>query len=160
VSAAALHLKGHRGGATLITGGGRPEQRERGYYIEPTVFGRVDNRSTIAREEVFGPVVSVIPVQSEDEAVDVANDTIYGLNSAVFTNDLQKAYDVAQRIRAGTVGHNGIRREHGMPFGGFKQSGLGREGGAEGLRAFLETKTVILDGLPQNLGRTVVMESA
>jgi acyl-CoA reductase-like NAD-dependent aldehyde dehydrogenase len=111
------------------------------------VFGKVDNRSTIGREEIFGPVLSVIPVTSDDEALTVANDTIFGLNAAVFTNDVEKAYRFARAIRAGTVGHNGVRREHGLPFGGFKQSGIGREGGPEGLLPYLETKSIILDGM-------------
>ena len=99
--------------------------------------------------------MSVIPVDDEAQALEVANDTIYGLNAAVFTNDLDRAYAAARRIRAGTVGHNGIRREQGLPFGGFKQSGLGREGGREGLVPYLETKVLILDGMPGNAGRVV-----
>jgi acyl-CoA reductase-like NAD-dependent aldehyde dehydrogenase len=147
--------KGKAEGARLATGGKRPAHLDRGFFVEPTVFGDVDNNSTIAREEIFGPVVSVIPVDDEAQALEVANDTIYGLNAAVFTNDLDRAYTAARRIRAGTVGHNGIRREQGLPFGGFKQSGLGREGGREGLVPYLETKVLILDGMPGNTGRVV-----
>jgi acyl-CoA reductase-like NAD-dependent aldehyde dehydrogenase len=135
-------------GATLATGGGRPKDLERGWFVEPTVFGNVDNSSTIAQEEIFGPVLSVIPAADEDDAVRIANDTIYGLNSSVFTGDVDRARQVASRLRAGTVGHNGFKTDFGMAFGGFKQSGLGREGGKEGLLPFLETKTVILDGPP------------
>ncbi len=142
--------KGIAEGATLATGGGRPKDLERGYYVEPTVFGNVDNHATIAREEIFGPVLSVIPADNEDHAVTLANDTIYGLNSSVFTNDVNRARQVASQLRSGTVGHNAFRTDFGMAFGGFKQSGLGREGGTEGLLPFLETKTVILNGEPSS----------
>ena len=140
--------KGKAEGATLATGGGRPKHLEKGYYIEPTVFGNVDNASTIAQEEIFGPVLSVIPARDEEQAVEIANDTIYGLNASVFTNDTDRARQVAGRLRSGTVGHNAFRTDFGIAFGGFKQSGIGREGGTEGLLPFLETKTVILDGPP------------
>jgi aldehyde dehydrogenase (NAD+) len=140
--------KGKAEGAVLATGGQRPPHLGRGYFIEPTVFGNVDNQSTIGREEVFGPVLAVVPVKDTDEALAVANDTIFGLNAAIFTHDVGKAFAVARNIRAGTVGHNGVRRELSLPFGGFKQSGFGREGGAEGLQEYLETKVVILDGVP------------
>ena len=140
--------KGVDEGAKLATGGGRPADLERGWYVEPTVFGNVDNGSTIAQEEIFGPVLSVIPADDEADAINIANDTIYGLNSAVFTEDVDRARDVASQLRAGTVGHNGFRTDFGIAFGGFKQSGIGREGGREGLLPFLEAKTVILDGRP------------
>ena len=93
-------------------------------------------------------MLSVIPAEDEDDAIDIANDTIYGLNAAVFTNDVDRARAVAARIRSGTVGHNGYRLDIGIGVGGYKQSGIGREGGLEGLRTFQETKTVILDGPP------------
>jgi acyl-CoA reductase-like NAD-dependent aldehyde dehydrogenase len=140
--------KGIAEGATLATGGGRPKDLDRGYYIEPTVFGNVDNSSTIAQEEIFGPVLSVIPAADEDDAITIANDTIYGLNASVFTNDVERARQVAGQLRSGTVGHNALRTDFGVAFGGFKQSGIGREGGTEGLLPFLETKTVILEGRP------------
>ena len=98
-------------------------------------------------------MLAVIPADNDEQAVDIANDTIYGLNASVFTNDLERAYAVARRIRSGTVGHNGMRNEGSIAFGGFKQSGIGREGGAEGLRAYLETKVVVLDGMPTGTGR-------
>jgi len=123
----------------------------RGYYIQPTVFGNVDNNSTLAREEIFGPVLSVIPASDESHAVDIANDTVYGLNNSVFTNDPDRAYTVARQLRSGTVGQNLFRSDFGIAFGGFKQSGLGREGGVEGLLPFLESKTIILDGMPKHL---------
>jgi acyl-CoA reductase-like NAD-dependent aldehyde dehydrogenase len=137
--------KGIDEGATLAAGGQRPKDLERGWFVAPTVFGNVDNASTIAQEEIFGPVLSVIPAADEHDAVRIANDTVYGLNSAVFTPDADRARDVARHLRAGTVGHNSFRTDFGMAFGGFKQSGIGREGGVEGLRHFVETKTVILD---------------
>jgi acyl-CoA reductase-like NAD-dependent aldehyde dehydrogenase len=140
--------KGVAAGATLATGGGRPGHLDRGWFIEPTVFGNVDNSSAIAQEEIFGPVLSVIPAQNEQEAIAIANDTIYGLNASVFTNDVERARDVARQLRSGTVGHNAFRTDFGIAFGGFKQSGIGREGGTEGLLPFLETKTVILEGRP------------
>jgi len=140
--------KGVEQGATLITGGGRPKDLDRGYYVEPTVFGNVENSSVIAQEEIFGPVLSVIPADNEDEVVAIANDSIYGLNASVFTHDVDRARQIARRLRSGTVGHNAFRTDFGIAFGGFKQSGIGREGGTEGLLPFLETKTVILDSIP------------
>ncbi len=140
--------KGKAEGAKLAAGGGRPSHLNRGYFIEPTVFGNVDNSSTIAREEIFGPVLSVIAADSDAQAIDIANDTIYGLNNSVFTNDADRAYAAARRLRSGTVGHNVMRTDFSVAFGGFKQSGIGREGGVEGLHPFLEAKTVILDAMP------------
>jgi acyl-CoA reductase-like NAD-dependent aldehyde dehydrogenase len=140
--------KGKQEGARLAFGGGRPKHLERGYYIEPTVFANVSNGSTIAREEIFGPVLSVIPAASDEEAIDIANDTIFGLNSAVFTNDPDRAYAVGRRLRAGTVGHNGFKTDFSIAFGGFKQSGIGREGGLEGLYPYLEAKTMVFDQAP------------
>lgn len=138
-------------GGMLAAGGQRPAGLERGYFIEPTVFGRVDNHATIAREEIFGPVLSVIPLDSESDAVRVANDSPYGLNASVFTDDVERAYAAARELRSGTVGHNSFRTDFKIAFGGFKQSGVGREGGIEGLQHYLETKTIILDQLPSHL---------
>lgn len=135
-------------GARLVTGGGRPAHLDRGYYVEPTVFANVDNNSRIAQEEIFGPVLSVIAADNEEHAIELANGTPYGLNSAVFTNDNDRAYQVARRLRSGTVGHNGFKTDTRMGFGGFKQSGVGREGGIQGLAPYLESKTVLLDGAP------------
>ena len=145
--------KGKAEGATLATGGKRPAHLNRGYFIEPTVFGNVDNNSTIGREEIFGPVLSVIPAENEANAIEIANDTIYGLNASVFTNDVERAYATARELRSGTVGHNGFRTDFSIAFGGFKQSGIGREGGTEGLLPFLEVKTLILDDMPKSAGR-------
>jgi aldehyde dehydrogenase (NAD+) len=144
--------KGIEEGAKLVTGGTRPDMR--GYYIEPTVFGNVANNSTIGQEEIFGPVLSVIPAANEADAVRVANDSIYGLNASVFTHDADRARAVASQLRSGTVGHNNFRTDFGMAFGGFKQSGIGREGGKEGLLPFLETKTVILEERPAAYAKT------
>ncbi|KHK97830.1 aldehyde dehydrogenase [Microbacterium mangrovi] len=140
--------KGVAEGARLVAGGHRPAHLDRGFFVEPTVFANVDNRSTIAQEELFGPVLSVIPADNEEHAIELANDTVYGLNNAVFTNDVDRAYQVARRLRSGTVGHNGFKTDTRMGFGGFKQSGVGREGGAQGVFPYLESKTVLLDGTP------------
>jgi aldehyde dehydrogenase (NAD+) len=145
-----LIAKGVAEGAQLATGGKRPPHLKRGFYVEPTVFGNVDNHSTIAREEFFGPVLSVIPADSEDHAIELANDTLYGLNNSVFTNDPDRAYQVARRLRSGMVGHNAFRADLSIAFGGFKQSGVGREGGVEGLLPYLESKTIILEGIPSH----------
>jgi aldehyde dehydrogenase (NAD+) len=143
--------KGRAEGATLVTGGGRPKDLDRGFFIEPTVFANVRNDSTIGREEIFGPVISVIAADGEAQAVEIANDSVYGLNASVFTNDSARAYRVSRQLRSGTVGHNGVRTDPSIAFGGFKQSGVGREGGAEGLLPYLETKTVLLDSDPGTL---------
>jgi betaine-aldehyde dehydrogenase len=138
-------------GGTLASGGRRPPNLARGFFFEPTVFANVDNRSTIAQEEVFGPVLCVIPADDERHAINLANDTVFGLNNSVFTNDLDRAYAVARQLRSGTVGHNVFRSDMMIGFGGFKQSGIGREGGVDGLRPYLENKTIILDGLPSHV---------
>jgi aldehyde dehydrogenase (NAD+) len=130
-------------GARLIAGGpGRPEGMNRGYFVRPTVFADVTNQMTIAREEIFGPVLSMIPFDTEDEAVEIANDTPYGLTDYVQTQDADKAARVARRLRAGMVEMNGQGRSAGAPFGGYKMSGNGREGGVWGLEDFLEVKAV------------------
>jgi aldehyde dehydrogenase (NAD+) len=100
-------------------------------------------------------ILSVIPAENEANAVEIANDTIYGLNASVFTNDVERAYATARQLRSGTVGHNSFRTDFSIAFGGFKQSGIGREGGTEGLLLFLETKTLILDDMPKSAGRVV-----
>ncbi len=132
--------------ADLITGGGRPSHLNQGYFIEPTLFANVKNDSRIAQEEIFGPVLSLIPCEDEEDAIRIANASHYGLSGSVLTHDVQAAYDIARRMRTGGVSQNGLRLDFGLPFGGFKQSGLGREGGPEGLLPYLEQKTIILDG--------------
>jgi aldehyde dehydrogenase (NAD+) len=134
--------KGKQEGATLALGGGRPKNLSRGYFIEPTVFTEVDSRMTIAQEEIFGPVVSFISYDSPDDAVRKANDTVYGLHGAVYTQDAERGYQFARRVRSGSVTVNGLIVDPKMPFGGFKQSGIGREGGPEGLDLYFETKTI------------------
>jgi betaine-aldehyde dehydrogenase len=132
-------------GAAIATGGRRPAELDRGYFYEPTLLIDVDNASRVAQEEIFGPVISVITYRDEDEAVAIANDSIYGLGGAVFSADADHAFELARRIRSGTVSINGFVGSHvTTPFGGYKQSGLGREGGIEGMTAFMETKSVHL----------------
>lgn len=142
---------GQAEGAQLVAGGSRPASPSRGYFFEPTIFGHVDNRSTIAQEEIFGPVASVITYRDVEEAIALANDSSFGLNGAVFTNDLEQAYRVARRIRTGTMGHNGSRVDFSIAFGGFKQSGIGREGGPDSVLPYLESKTVVLQSAPAHL---------
>jgi aldehyde dehydrogenase (NAD+) len=137
--------------AELVTGGSRPRHLKRGYFIEPTLFAHVRNETIIAQEEIFGPVLCLIPFEDEDEAIRIANDSSYGLNGSVLTQDADAAYRIARRIRSGAVGQNGLRMDFGLPFGGFKQSGVGREGGVEGFAAYLETKTILLDAPPRAL---------
>jgi len=140
--------KGQKEGATLVTGGGHPTHLNRGYFFEPTLFADVSNDMTIAREEIFGPVLSLIPCDDVDDAIRIANDSNYGLNGSVLTHDADAAWRVSRRIRTGNVGQNGMRTDFMLPFGGYKQSGIGREGGAQGLMHYLETKTIMLDAAP------------
>ena len=138
-----LIQKGIDEGATLAAGGtGRPEGLDKGYYVKPTVFADVSNDMTIAREEIFGPVLSIIPYDSEDEAIRIANDTPYGLSGYVSSGDIDRARRVASRMRTGMVHINGADLEALAPFGGYKQSGNGREWGAHGMDEFLEVKSV------------------
>jgi aldehyde dehydrogenase (NAD+) len=137
--------KGKEQGARVATGGGRPDDQERGWFVSPTVFADVTNDMTIAQEEIFGPVLSVIKYDSPDDAVKIANDTVYGLSGAVYGADIEQAVSVARRLRTGTVAVNNMSpMDFSAPFGGFKTSGLGRELGPEGLKAFVEYKTITL----------------
>jgi aldehyde dehydrogenase (NAD+) len=130
-------------GARLVAGGtGRPEGLNRGYFIRPTVFADVHNQMRIAREEIFGPVLSIIPFDSEEDALAIANDTPYGLTNYVQTADGARRNRLARHLRSGMVEMNGQSRGRGSPFGGMKASGLGREGGVWGLEDFLEVKAV------------------
>jgi len=130
-------------GARLVAGGpGRPEGLNRGYFVRPTVFADVSPQMTIARQEIFGPVLSILRFDTENEAIEIANDTPYGLTNYVQTEDGDKAVRVARRLRSGMVEMNGQSRGAGAPFGGYKQSGNGREGGAWGMEEFLEAKSV------------------
>jgi len=136
--------KGIAEGASLITGGtGRPEGLAKGYYVKPTIFSNVRNDMTIAREEIFGPVLCILPYATEEQAVQIANDTPYGLAAYVWSADNVRARRVGNRIRAGQVALNGASGDMSTPFGGFKASGNGREYGEFGLRDFLEVKAVI-----------------
>lgn len=131
-------------GATVVIGGpGRPEGIDKGYFIKPTVFANVNNTMTIAREEIFGPVLVMIPYESEEEAVRIANDTVYGLSGYVYSGDIERARKVARKLRTGMVHLNGASGDINAPFGGYKQSGNGREWGKEGLKEFLETKALM-----------------
>jgi aldehyde dehydrogenase (NAD+) len=137
---------GRREGARLVSGGRIPPRLPRGFYIEPTLFSEVDNRMRIAQEEIFGPVLAVIAHDGDDDAVRIANDSIYGLAGAVHSADRERALAVARRLRAGTVNVNtGNAFDADAPFGGYRQSGIGREMGIEGFEEYLQTKTV---GLP------------
>ncbi len=135
-------------GARLVRGGGRPSGLETGWFVEPTVFTGVDPDATIAQEEIFGPVVSVIPYETEDEAIAIANNSSYGLNGSVFTTDIERGLRVAGRIQTGTVELNGNPAGFRAPMGGVKQSGLGREFGPEGIDAYVEVKSI---GIPTEI---------
>ena len=138
-----LIQKGIDEGARLVAGGtGRPDGLNRGFFVKPTVFADVTPDMTIAREEIFGPVLVIIPFEDEDEAIAIANDTPYGLAAFLQTGDKERAERVACKLRAGAVHINGAGIEYGTPFGGYKQSGNGREGGMMGLEDYLETKTL------------------
>jgi betaine-aldehyde dehydrogenase len=140
--------KGQDEGAKVAIGGGKGVDRglERGWFIEPTVFANVDNKMTIAQEEIFGPVVAVIPYDDVEDAVRIANDSIYGLSGSVWSADSDRATEIAKRIRTGTISINGFTLDFSCPFGGHKSSGMGRELGPEGLEAYLESKTVSYPG--------------
>ena len=140
-----LIQKGIDEGATLVAGGtGRPDGLNAGYFVKPTVFGDVNNDMTIAREEIFGPVLSILPYETEAEAIEIANDTPYGLSGYVQSGSVDHAVEVASQIRTGNVHINGSGPDFGAPFGGYKQSGNGREWGELGFEEFLETKAMFV----------------
>jgi len=139
----ALIKKGVEEGARLVAGGpDRPAHLNKGYFIKPTVFADVNNNMTIAKEEIFGPVVSIIPFSTEEEAVKISNDTAYGLTNYVQTKNTEKAQRIARQLRSGMVEINGVGFADDSPFGGYKQSGNGREGGKWGIEEFLEVKSI------------------
>jgi aldehyde dehydrogenase (NAD+) len=138
---------GIKEGATLVSGGlGRPEGMNKGFFVRPTVFADVTPDMTIYREEIFGPVLAITPFESEEQAVQMANDTVYGLTNYIQTQDDDKRLRVARQVRSGMVETNGVSRINGSPFGGYGQSGNGREGGTWGLEEFCETKAI--SGVP------------
>jgi aldehyde dehydrogenase (NAD+) len=136
--------KGIEEGARLVCGGGRPEGLASGYFVQPTVFADVDNTMTIAQEEIFGPVLCVIPYEDEDDAIRIANDSVYGLAGSVWTTDVPHGIEISKRIRTGTYGINWYAFDPGSPFGGYKNSGVGRENGPEGIEHFCQLKSVLL----------------
>ncbi|WP_024795686.1 aldehyde dehydrogenase [Tomitella biformata] len=136
--------KGKAEGARVVLGGERPTHLGDGYYVTPTIFADVDNTMTIAREEIFGPVLSVLPYDTEEEAIAIANDSDYGLAGTVWTTDIDHGLEVARKIRTGTYGINWYAFDPGSPFGGYKNSGIGRECGPEGIDAFCEIKSVLM----------------
>ncbi|WP_036726141.1 aldehyde dehydrogenase [Patulibacter minatonensis] len=143
---------GRAEGARVATGGGRPAGLDKGFFVEPTVFADVDNTATIAREEIFGPVLSVIPYADVDEAVAIANDSEYGLGGTVWTSDARRGVDVARRVRSGTIGINAYANDPTAPFGGIKSSGIGSELGPEGFAAYQQVKSIYLDAADSGEG--------
>jgi aldehyde dehydrogenase (NAD+) len=137
---------GRNSSARLVTGGGRPADQDRGWFVEPTVFADVDNNDQLAREEVFGPVMAMIPFDGDEEAVRIANDSNYGLGGSVWSADEDRAMAIARRVRTGTIGLNRYDIDLGAPFGGMKDSGIGRELGPEGITNYLEYKSVYASG--------------
>ncbi len=133
---------GVKQGATIACGGGRPSSQSAGWFVEPTVFCDVDNSMTIAQEEIFGPVVTVLPYEGDDHAVKLANDSRYGLGGGVWTSSVERGRKLARRVRTGQMAINGASSEATTPFGGFKQSGIGREAGPEGLLNYVELQTI------------------
>jgi acyl-CoA reductase-like NAD-dependent aldehyde dehydrogenase len=136
--------KGKSEGARLVLDGTRPAGLDKGWYVAPTVFADVDNKMTIAQEEIFGPVLSLLPYDTEEEALAIANDSDYGLAGSVWTSDVDHGYQIATKVRTGTYGINWYAFDMGSPFGGYKCSGIGREDGPEGLAAFCELKSILM----------------
>jgi len=140
--------RGLKQGADLVTGGHRPAHLREGYFIEPTLFANVDSKADISQEEIFGPVLSLIPCKDDNDAIRIANASRYGLFGSVLTNDVEAAFKISREVRVGTFSQNGLRGDFTLPYGGKKQSGFGREGGTDGLLAYTESKTILLDGMP------------
>jgi acyl-CoA reductase-like NAD-dependent aldehyde dehydrogenase len=140
-------------GARIVAGGGRPRDLKQGWFVEPTIFSNVSPEMKIAREEIFGPVVTVLTYESEDQAIELANDSEYGLSGSVFSGDPEHALSVARRMRTGVVELNGSTVGYNAPLGGFKNSGIGRESGPDGLDAYVELKSI---GLPLSLAQSML----
>ena len=136
--------KGVEEGARLVCGGGRPEGLDNGFFVQPTVFADVDNKMTIAQEEIFGPVLSIIPYDTEEDAIKIANDSVYGLAGSVWTTNVPHGIEISEKIRAGTYAINWYAFDPGCPFGGYKNSGIGRENGPEGVEHFTQQKSVLM----------------
>jgi len=139
----AMIEKGIKEGATLLVGGlGKPDGFDKGYWVRPTIFSDANNKMAIAQEEIFGPVLTIIPFDTEEEAIEIANDTPYGLAAYIQSGDLKRAERIANKLRVGMIHINGGGFNYGSPFGGYKQSGNGREGGILGIEDFQEVKTL------------------
>ncbi len=136
--------RGIEEGARLVCGGGRPEGLDNGFFVQPTVFADVDNNMTIAQEEIFGPVLSIIPYDTEDDAIKIANDSVYGLAGSVWTTNVPRGIEVSEKIRTGTYAINWYAFDPCCPFGGYKNSGIGRENGPEGVEHFTQQKSVLM----------------
>src|SRR3954469_19000624 len=136
--------KGSEEGARIVAGGGRPQGLENGWFLQPTVFADVDNSMTITQEEIFAPVLAVIPYDTEDDAIRIANDSVYGLAGSVCTTDNEKAIEIAKQIRTGTHAVNMYGNDPGAPCVGHKNAGIDRENGPEGIEAYCEAKRVLL----------------
>ena len=147
--------KGIEEGARLVCGGGRPEGLDNGFFVQPTVFADVDNKMTIAQEEIFGPVLSIIPYDTEEDAIAIANDSVYGLAGSVWTTNVPRGIEISEQIRTGTYGINWYAFDPGCPFGGYKNSGIGRENGPEGVEHFTQLKSVLMP-----MGYTVELTDA
>ena len=143
--------RGQAEGATLVCGGTRSAHMPQGCYFDPTLFTNVTSGMSIAQEEIFGPVIALLACDDEADALRIANDSPYGLFGAVFTHDSERAYRIARGVRTGALTQNAFRLDYQLPFGGFKQSGIGREGGLSGLLGYTETKTILLESLPAQL---------
>ena len=136
--------KGIEDGARLVCGGGRPEGLDNGFFVQPTVFADVDNKMTIAQEEIFGPVLSIIPYDTEEDAIKIANDSEYGLAGSVWTTNVPRGIEISEKIRTGTYAINWYAFDPSCPFGGYKNSGIGRENGPEGVEHFTQHKSVLM----------------
>ena len=145
-------------GATVATGGKAPAHLDKGWYVEPTLLTNVSNDMTVAQEEVFGPVIALIPYEDEEDAIRIANDSRFGLAGCVFTSDPARGFEIARRVRSGTFSVNTFAADFNSPFGGYKESGIGREHGPTAIEEYLLYKTISVDPseeLPEEIVRSV-----